>query len=450
LRCAKCGNENPDGNRFCGMCGATLIAKNPAIASAVNRAASNAVPIARPTPAQPTSAQPASPTQQYPPVQTRTSSAPNAGMQVVGNRPTETHPSDFHPRPDSDKVITGPSFLGLNNPNPRRSDPETPGFTRSAEDPLRSSANLDYLLDDDEPASRGPGKIILILVALALAGGFGYLRWKQGGFDWLTTNNQKPSAAQPASDSPQNANNNDNGAAGTNTPSATSPAPTGTTAAPNPSATPPAPAPSPTTTGTVPATNAVTAPSAPQAAPAPNPPQGPPQTSASPNNSSAPQITPLPTTSPDSANSAPEASAPDNPSSDSSAQPSTPDQPAAKPAPPAASKPSPPKPSPARPSDSVAEAERYMYGRGVPKDCDHGLRLLKSAADHSDAKAMVSLGAIYSTGANCAPRDLPTAYRWFALALHKQPNDQALQDDLQKLWGQMTQPERQLAIKLSQ
>jgi TPR repeat protein len=96
----------------------------------------------------------------------------------------------------------------------------------------------------------------------------------------------------------------------------------------------------------------------------------------------------------------------------------------------------------------VTYAERYIYGRGVRQDCDHGLRLLK-AAEPSNAKAMISLGALYSTG-TCTPRDLPTAYRWFALALHQEPDNQALQDDLQKLWSQMTQPERQLAIKLSQ
>jgi len=110
-----------------------------------------------------------------------------------------------------------------------------------------------------------------------------------------------------------------------------------------------------------------------------------------------------------------------------------------------------PKPSPAKPVDSVAEAQRYIYGRGVRQDCDRGLQMLKSAAEErSDAKAMISLGALYSTGAGCTPRDLPTAYRYFAMGLHKQPDNQALQEDLQKLWSQMTQPERQLAIKLSQ
>lgn len=101
------------------------------------------------------------------------------------------------------------------------------------------------------------------------------------------------------------------------------------------------------------------------------------------------------------------------------------------------------------PVDATAEAERYIYGRGVAQDCDRGLRLLKPAAAQANPKAMMTLGSLYSSG-TCTPRDLPTAYRWFALALHKQPDNQALQDNLQKLWSQMTQPERQLAIKLSQ
>jgi hypothetical protein len=50
----------------------------------------------------------------------------------------------------------------------------------------------------------------------------------------------------------------------------------------------------------------------------------------------------------------------------------------------------------------------------------------------------------------CSPRDLPTAFGWFALALRKDPENISVQRDLQKLWGEMTQPERQLAIKLTQ
>jgi TPR repeat protein len=62
---------------------------------------------------------------------------------------------------------------------------------------------------------------------------------------------------------------------------------------------------------------------------------------------------------------------------------------------------------------------------------------------------MIEMGALYSAGL-CTPRDLPTAYRWFAMALRKDPDNTNVQADLQKLWSEMTQPERQLAIKLSQ
>lgn len=108
-----------------------------------------------------------------------------------------------------------------------------------------------------------------------------------------------------------------------------------------------------------------------------------------------------------------------------------------------------PKPAAAvKPVDTVAEARKYIYGRGVTQDCDRGLRLLKPVANQSNPKAMIEMGALYSAGL-CTPRDLPTAYRWFAMALRKEPDNQSVQEDLQKLWGEMTQPERQLAIKLS-
>jgi hypothetical protein len=113
----------------------------------------------------------------------------------------------------------------------------------------------------------------------------------------------------------------------------------------------------------------------------------------------------------------------------------------------------PPKPAaalrPVKATDPVIEAQKYLYGKGVAQDCDRGLRLLKPAANQANPKAMIEMGALYSAGL-CTPHDLPTAYRWFALALRKDPENQAAQTDLQKLWGEMTQPERQLAIKLTQ
>lgn len=102
-----------------------------------------------------------------------------------------------------------------------------------------------------------------------------------------------------------------------------------------------------------------------------------------------------------------------------------------------------------KPVDPVTQAEKYIYGHGVTQDCDRGLKILRPAADQDNPKAMISLGALYSAGL-CTPRDLPTAYRWFAIALRKEPDNDSLQTDLQKLWSEMTPPERQLAIKLSQ
>ena len=102
-----------------------------------------------------------------------------------------------------------------------------------------------------------------------------------------------------------------------------------------------------------------------------------------------------------------------------------------------------------RAADPVSEAQKYLYGKGAKQDCDRGMRLLKPAADKANPKAMIEMGALYSAGL-CTPRDLPTAYRWFAMSLRKDPDNQSVQTDLQKLWGEMTQPERQLAIKLTQ
>lgn len=382
MRCGKCGNDNSDTNRFCGMCGAALVAKTASPEPVTPVAVVHGEKTAGPAPAEPSAA---------PRLPTRAATAPT---------PMSASP-----------VITGPSFLGLNKPadGPKDRAGAYAGH-RSSPDPLaRSSGNLDYLLEDEEEPKRGWGKLAVVVIALALAGGFGYLHWKQGGFDWLTASDKKPAATTQAAESPQSAP--DSGSA-TNT--AANPSGTVPEAAAGATATPPA------ASGTAPAT---TEPAAAQtAAPA-----------------QVPQANPT------------DSNPPANPPTDSAAQPA--DNDSATQAPvaeaPAAPKARAPKPSPIKPVDPATEAERYIYGHGVRQDCDRGLRLLKPAAEQANPKAMIALGALYSTG-TCTPRDLPTAYRWFALALHKQPDNQPLQDDLQKLWSQMTQPERQLAIKLSQ
>jgi hypothetical protein len=279
---------------------------------------------------------------------------------------------------------------------------------------------VEYLLEDEEEPRRGWGKLILVVVALALAVGFGYLHWKQGGFDWLNAGDKKPTATTTQTPDAAQSGADSGGT-------------TATTAATAGGAAAQAGA------GTAPASGGAANPVE-SAAPQTSPPQTSSQATPS-------QSTPAETTAPQSSagdSSVPAGSGSQAADSDSDKE----SAPAEANHEQRARKPAAAKPAAATPVDSVTEAERYIYGRGVTQECDHGLRLLKPAAEQSNVKAMISLGTLYSTG-TCTPRDLPTAYRWFALALHKEPDNQALQDDLQRLWSRMTQPERQLAIRLS-
>jgi hypothetical protein len=413
LRCPRCGNENPETNRFCGMCGATLL-QEPA----------------------PTDAGPG-----------QRASAPAAARSSGEGAAPIPPPSPQNAAPrtslaEETPIISGPSFLGLDQPaasTRRRGNLST--------DPRGgSSRNLDYLLQDDEDHPRGGfGKFIFILLALALAVGLGYMRWKNGGFSWLNAATKKPPAATETADG-----------ADSSTPTPALPPSAGTTtASPAPAGNAPAAA-----TGSPPAPDSAASP----ASNSSNLPSGPAS-----NQPAAGTAAPASNaTTPGATTSAPAAASGDGgvPKSDANFAPPPP-SPAAKdaaadatsapaagsetpkPAPlPKRSKPS-PSIRPARASDPVAEAQKYIYGKGVRQDCDRGLRLLKPAADQANPKAMIEMGALYSAGL-CTPRDLPTAYRWFAMALRKDPDNQSIQTDLKKLWGEMTQPERQLAIRLSQ
>jgi hypothetical protein len=93
--------------------------------------------------------------------------------------------------------------------------------------------------------------------------------------------------------------------------------------------------------------------------------------------------------------------------------------------------------------------EAFLYGRGVAENCDQAVKYLKSASAKGSAKARSAFGTMYATG-HCVPRDLPTSYSWFALALRADPNNQILSQDLNAIWNQMTPPERQLATKMKQ
>ena len=384
MRCARCGNENPEGNRFCGMCGATLLAAPTIAETATQRAASAGT---APSPI---------PVSVVPPLEHPRPPARESQEQETDDAP----------------IISGPSFLGLSDPNPRKR-----ATLRADGHGSRSSRNLDYLLDDEAPEeSGGAGKVILILAVLALAAGFGYMTWKNHGVGWLTAMLSKPPAATQTPSGSES--------------SSPAPAPAETQA---PVASQPAPAAS-QPTPTQPAADTDTGKPA-----NPAPAQPPAPTPAKNDDSKTPSAASPP------ADAEEGASDEETPPATRGAEPAKPKAAAVKP---------PPKPNaavaPSQPVDTVSEAQKYLYGRGgAAQDCDRGLRMLKPAANAANPKAMIEMGALYSAGL-CTPRDLPTAYRWFAIALRKEPDNEAVQKDLQKLWGEMTQPERQLAIKLTQ
>jgi len=407
VRCPRCGNENPVANRFCGMCGTTLLQAPATTAAGIGQNQAE-VPVAR-----------------------------NATEVVAAGTPAPTAlktppPPAGSPTP----VISGPSFLGLNQPASKPSARQPSLSIDPHSGP--SSRSLDYLLEDeDEPRGGGAWKFVLIIVALALAVGLGYLRWKHQGLGWLISGTKSPTAATQTSEAPDSSTPAPSSSGTTSKPPAANPTaavgsqPADSTTTPSSAAPASAdPAAATPTAAPTPVTSPTGSPTTPASTPATSPAGDAPKSDSPP--AAAAQPTVAKDSSPDASGAPPDATA-DKPTKDE------PVRPAAKPA-------APVKPAKA---DPVAEAQKYLYGRGARQDCERGMRLLKPAAAQSNPKAMIEMGALYSAGL-CTPRDLPTAYRWFALALRKDPDNQAVQTDLKKLWGEMTQPERQLAIRLSQ
>ena len=363
--CPKCGEDNSDNFRFCGMCGTLLESR---------------VESRRPE------------------------GAPVAGLPKPANAPEALRPpvAQGATRPANTPVqpISGPSMLGLNQPGASHTGSSQPNASQPSINSLRenSFSGLDSFLEPEQP--RTSGRRILLLVALLAA---------LGGAAWWTYTNYlgatkgRPPEAATASD------------------------------------------------GEAPAETPSTKAAAKDATPA--------------SDASSPQA------------EAPAANAPERPSENASASPETPRKTvdaAPKPAPeakrvtpamivqakknakkrePSANSALPSKlPAPAAADTGDAafrKGEGYLYGRGVPENCDEAVKNLKAASAKLNAKARSAFGTMYATG-HCVPRDLPTSYLWFALALRVDPNNQILEKDLSAIWNQMTPPERQMATRMKQ
>jgi len=307
--------------------------------------------------------------------------------------------------------VSGPSFLGLGD---------------------ERSRDLDYLLED-EPV-RGHGRLYLALSLLVVSAGLLAWHWQRDGYPWSGFI-LKPTVSTNARVTPPPVAPPDSAAA------AAPVVPVEPTANPAPPEAQPAttqaqpPAAEPTGSGTA-ANPSVAAKPSDQASP-------PSDVSDSGESAKPPAAGSSQAAEPYTAESAPKETR-----AASAAPMSKPVTPMSVSPRPATSKPS---PAVVPPTDTfedrlVADGEKYLYGRGVPEDCARAQRNLQIGARQSNPRAQTLLGAMYATG-HCVNRDLPTAYRWFAKALHGDPGNSRVQRDLEVLWKQMTPEERQLAMK---
>ena len=408
--CPHCGENNPDNYKFCGMCGANLLSASPASEKPAAKASIETSKAAR--------------TQgmAFSRMEPRGGARPDT-LTIDELRPavtTESHKIDEPVQP-----IAGPSLLGLNQPTPETIRETTfRGMTT-------------YYPEERHPAW---GRILLTLIFIVGLVALGWWRYKNYGVPghgmpgWLSamnkttppSDNRTPEyGAKPAGQSAnQNTDQNktqttdqNNAAASGETPASTNPTADSTNASDQPSAGSEKSSDSKAEKGS--------------------------------DNKAADSKSA-------EANSAKNADKTADKNSDTADTATAPAK-SAKASKPATSKANADDSAPAaklKPAAGSAEGdglfrkgEAYLYGRGVPESCSQAIRYLKSASDKSNSKARSTFGTMYATG-HCVPRDLPTSYRWFALALQADPNNSILEKDLGAIWNQMTPPERQLATKL--
>lgn len=109
------------------------------------------------------------------------------------------------------------------------------------------------------------------------------------------------------------------------------------------------------------------------------------------------------------------------------------------------------KPAPERPArpagaELVDTGERYLYGRGVRRNCGQALVNFQSAAKEENPRAMSHLGSLYATG-QCVPLDRVQAYQWFSRALAADRSNTYLEHNLNMLWRDMSSSERAKATQ---
>jgi hypothetical protein len=396
--CPKCGEDNSDNFRFCGMCG-TLLEPRPEARTEARRP--EGPPVLNPRSAVP------------PPLPTKIANAPEPHRPLVSENATT-------PANKPVPTISGPSMLGLsqpganqtganqtgsNQPSPHQPSLHQPTPHQPSLDSLRekSFSGLDSFFEPEQPKT-GRLRILLLVALLAALGVAGW--WTYTNYLGAMESRKPEAATSNATEAPTGKPSTK--AAAQNA----APAPAaGSPQAVVPSAGVPESQAGNASAVSEPARKTVDAAAQPVAKPV------------------TPRVTPRVT--------------PKIALGDKSAEKREP----------RATSPNALKlPAPAAGESGDAafrKGEAYLYGRGVPENCAEAVKNLKAASAKSSAKARSAFGTMYATG-HCVPRDLPTSYLWFALALRVDPNNQILEKDLSAIWNQMTPPERQMATRMKQ
>jgi zinc-ribbon domain/Sel1 repeat len=489
VRCPQCASENPTDYRFCGMCGTPL--EQP-VAEPVARSVKPEEPAT--VPADEILAR----VEKFKP-----KSRSNGGTSLLGLNDTLAPPSDrrvnetpgvrsdrapfdlppqpierveppaksvewgAHRETPASTAISGPSFLGLGGEPPKGGYGET-------------SRDLNYLFEEDEQPRRSYGRFIGILLVLAVLGGLGYLQYKRSGGSWtppwakgpaqtpIQASQQQPGDQTNVGENSGQATSANNAAPAGQAPAGQTPVaqsgdhlpnaqdrssdstvtekdlpPQGTAAQGGQAATGPAAARAPgETAGT------------PESAASSEADKGDKAASKKEDTTETASAAPAPRakgttdtgkgakdTESDAKKTASTSATKGGSAAKDNADENAADVPA-KSAKPARTKPS---PQVASPDDTlVTNAEKYLYGRGVPQNCDRALISLRAAANRQNSRAMTLLGTMYGTG-HCVGRDLPNSYRWFAQASRQSPDNTWINRNLEMIWREMTPAERQLA-----
>jgi len=92
----------------------------------------------------------------------------------------------------------------------------------------------------------------------------------------------------------------------------------------------------------------------------------------------------------------------------------------------------------------VSSGEKYLYARGVARNCEQAISYFNAAAAQQNPQAFSHLGTLYATG-ECLPMDRAVAYAWFRRAYAREPGNRYFEQNLIMLWREMTPAERQRA-----